>query len=122
MAEEVVETKDEVTSAPVESVDTEVKEEVEEKKNPFFDYLQSVFDKKHVDEYIEKLNEKQKEFLFVFISGFETALNRHIIGVYEKSYIEGHHFTEDILKSVNLILRPIEVTDLELNFVIAVQL
>lgn len=136
MAEEVVEINenDEVTGIkeeqpvveePVEEVkeesEKEVKEEPVEEVNPFFAYLQSVFSKEKVESYFSSLNEDQQKFLSAFVSGFQSAIGRTIVGVYDYDYIDGFHFTPELLKTVNIVLRPIEVTDLEIKFVIVAQ-
>ena len=115
MAEELLEINenDEVTS---------VGEEVQQEQvNPFFAYLQSAFNKERADEYFSTLNEEQKKFLSAFVSGFQSAMGRTIVGVYDYNYIDGFHFTPEILQTVNVVLRPIEVTDLEMKFVVVAQ-
>lgn len=117
MAEETLEINenDEVVAvgeekvAPVEEI------------NPFFDYLQRAFSKEKSDEYLGSLSEEQKKFLFAFVSGFQSAIGYNIVGVYDFDYIDGFHFTPEILKTVNVVTRPIEVTDLEMKFVLVVQ-
>ena len=95
--------------------------EQEEPVNPFFAYLQSVFSKEKTDEYFSSLNEEQKKFISAFVSGFQSAMGRSIVGVYDYNYIYGFHFTQEILQAVNVVLRPIEVTDLEMKFVVVAQ-
>jgi hypothetical protein len=41
--------------------------------------------------------------------------------VYDYDYINGFHFTTELLDSLGIILRPIEVTDLEMKFVVVAQ-
>lgn len=93
----------------------------EEPVNPFFAYLQSAFNKEKTDEYFSSLNEEQKKFISAFVSGFQSAIGRSIVGVYDYNYIDGFHFTPEILQTVNVFLRPIEVTDLEMKFVVVGQ-
>lgn len=117
MAEETLENNenDEVVS---------VSEQVEpvEEVNPFFDYLQKAFNKEKSDEYLGSLSEEQKNFLFAFVSGYQSAIGyNNIVGVYDFDYIDGFHFTPEILKTVNVVTRPVEVTDLEMKFVLVVQ-
>lgn len=116
MAEEPIEINenDEVTS-----VGEEIRQE--EPVNPFFAYLQNSFRKEKADEYFESLNEEQKKFLAAFVSGFQSAMGRTIVGVYDYNYIDGFHFTPEILQTVNVVLKPIEVTDLEMKFVVVAQ-
>jgi hypothetical protein len=119
MAEELLEINeaDEVISVnePVE----EFKDE--NASNPLFVYLQNAFSKVKVDEYFASLNAEQQKFLSAFVAGFQSAIGKNIVGVYEFSYIEGFHFTQEILQTVNVVLRPIEVTDLEMKFVVVAQ-
>ena len=116
MAEELLEINE---NNEVTSVGEEVQQE--EPMNPFFAYLQSAFNKERADEYFNSLNDEQKKFLSAFVSGFQSAMGRTIVGVYEYSYIDGFHFTPEILQTVNVVLRPIEVTDLEMKFVVVAQ-
>lgn len=122
MAEELLEINenDEVTNVGVNDVAPE-QEEVVEQTNPFFNYLQSAFNKERSEEFIETLNEEQKKFVFNFVLGFQSAIGHSIVGVYSYEYIEGFHFTQELLQSVNIVLRPIEVTDLEMKFVVVAQ-
>ena len=126
MAEELLEINenDEVTNIGEElSVEESVTEQTvqEEQENPFFAYLQNVFDKVHSESFVETLTEEQKKFIFAFVSGFQSAIGHSIVGVYDYNYIEGFHFTQELLQSVNIVLRPIEVTDLEMKFVVVAQ-
>ena len=93
----------------------------EEPVNPFFTYLQSAFNKEKTDEYFSSLNEEQKKFISAFVSGFQSAIGRNIVGVYDYNYIDGFHFTPEVLQTVNVFLRPIEVTDLQMKFVVVGQ-
>ena len=89
--------------------------------NPILMYLQNVLVKEKSDEYVNSLNEEQKKFLIAFVSGFQSAVGNNVVGVYDYEYINKFQFTEDLLKSVNVVVRPIEVTDLEMKFVIVAQ-
>ena len=119
MAEELLEINenDEVTNVGVNCVAPEQEEPV----NPFFAYLQSAFNKERADAYFATLNEEQQKFLASFVSGFQSAIGHSIVGVYDYNYIDGFHFTPEILQTVNVFLRPIEVTDLEMKFVVVAQ-
>lgn len=126
MAEELLEINenDEVTNVgeelPVEETVAEQSAQ-EEQTNPFFAYLQSAFDKAHSESFVETLTEEQKKFVLAFVLGFQSAIGHSVVGVYDYNYIEGFHFTQELLQSVNIVLRPIEVTDLELKFVVVAQ-
>lgn len=129
MAEELLEINenDEVTNVDVNNVTSEkvmednVNESVEEQLNPFFTYLQNAFNKESTESFVETLTEEQKKFVFAFVSGFQSAIGHSIVGVYDYDYINGFHFTPEILQTVNVVLRPIEVTDLEMKFVVVAQ-
>lgn len=135
MSEEIVEVeKEEVTETfvpeeePKETENNEVKTESaegtaeKEEDNPFFEYLKNAFAKEHIDSFMNTLTDEQKTFIYVFCSGFETAIGRHIVGVYDTAYIEGFHFTKEILESLKIIIKPVEVEDNKLKFTIVAQL
>ncbi len=96
--------------------------EIPEEKNPFLDYMRNAFAKPHIDEFMATLTDDQKSFIYVFCSGFETAIGRHIVGVYDSAYIEGFHFTKEVLDSLRIIIKPVDVKDSELKFTIVAQL
>ena len=126
MSEELLEINenDEVTNVGEElSVEESVTEQSarEEQTNPFFGYLQNIFDKARSESFVETLTEEQKKFVLAFVLGFQSAIGHFVVGVYDYNYIEGFHFTQELLQSVNIVLRPIEVTDLELKFVVVAQ-
>jgi len=93
-----------------------------EEENPFLDYIRNAFAKEHIDKFMETLDEDQKSFVYVFCSGFETAIGRHIVGVYDSEYIEGFHFTKEVLDSLRIIVKPVEVKDSKLKFTVVAQL
>ena len=131
MAEEFLEINenDDVTSIeePVscssyEEQENDVNEQVTEQQfNPFLDYLQKCFSEEKSLEYISTLDEEQKSFISSFILGFQSAIGRNIVGVYDYSYIEGFHFTIELLQSLNIVLKPIEVEDKNMKFVLVAQ-
>ena len=93
-----------------------------EEANPFLEYMRNAFAKEHIDEFMEKLTDDQKSFIYVFCSGFETAIGRHIVGVYDSAYIEGYHFTKEVLDSLRIVIKPVDVKDSDLKFTIVAQL
>lgn len=97
-------------------------EGVVEEKNPFLEYMRNAFSKPYIDEFMNTLTDDQKSFVYVFCSGFETAIGRHIVGVYDSSYIEGFHFTKDVLDSLRIVIKPVDVKDSDLKFTIVAQL
>lgn len=105
-----------------EAVETQAGIETPEEKNPFLDYMRNAFAKEHIDEFMATLTDDQKSFIYVFCSGFETAIGRHIVGVYDSAYIEGYHFTKEVLDSLRIIIKPVDVKDSELKFTIVAQL
>lgn len=122
MSEEIINENEEMANV---NVIEEVQEETQEEQNlsnPFIDYIQKAFVKERFEEYINSLNEEQKKFILTFILGFQAALGRNIVGVYDYDYINGFHFTQELLDSLGIILRPIEVTDLEMKFVVVAQI
>lgn len=123
MAEELLEINenDEVTNVGDEIPQQEVAEEPNVASNPFLDYIQSAFNKEHFEGYMDSLNEEQKKFLLTFVLGFQSAIGRNIVGVYDYDYINGFHFTTELLDSLGIVFRPIEVTDLEMKFVVVAQ-
>lgn len=105
-----------------EAVETQTGIETPEEKNPFLEYMRNAFAKEHIDEFMATLTDDQKSFIYVFCSGFETAIGRHIVGVYDSAYIEGYHFTKEVLDSLRIIIKPVDVKDSELKFTIVAQL
>lgn len=96
--------------------------EASEEANPFLEYMRNAFAKEHIDEFMETLSDDQKSFIYVFCSGFETAIGRHIVGVYDSAYIEGYHFTKEVLDSLRIVIKPVDVKDSDLKFTIVAQL
>jgi len=105
-----------------EAVETQTGIETPEEKNPFLEYMRNAFAKEHIDEFMATLTDDQKSFIYVFCSGFETAIGRHIVGVYDSAYIEGYHFTKEVLDSLRIIIKPVDVKDSDLKFTIVAQL
>lgn len=93
-----------------------------QQEDPFLKYIRQAFSKEHIDEFMQKLTDDQKSFVYVFCSGFETAIGRHIVGVYDSDYIEGYHFTKEVLDSLRIIVKPVDVKDTDLKFTIVAQL
>ena len=110
--------------APKEVGVTEEAKEAEgsEEANPFLEYMRNAFAKDHIDEFMATLSDDQKSFIYVFCSGFETAIGRHIVGVYDSAYIEGYHFTKEVLDSLRIVIKPVDVKDSDLKFTIVAQL
>lgn len=94
----------------------------EKQEDPFLKYIRQAFAKEHIDEFMGTLTDDQKSFIYVFCSGFETAIGRHIVGVYDSAYIEGYHFTKEVLDSLRIIVKPVDVKDTNLKFTIVAQL
>lgn len=94
----------------------------EQPEDPFLKYIRQAFAKEHIDEFMSGLTDDQKSFVYVFCSGFETAIGRHIVGVYDTAYIEGYHFTKEVLDSLRIIVKPVDVKDTNLKFTIVAQL
>ena len=117
MAEEMLEINenDEVTSVGVNEAEEQIA------SNPFLDYIQGIFVKERFEDYMNTLSEEQRKFILTFILGFQTAIGRNIVGVYDYNYISGFHFTQELLDSLGIVMRPIEVTDLEMKFVVVAQ-
>lgn len=114
----------EATEAPEtqEQVEGQEGTEESEEKNPFLEYMRNAFAKEHIDSFMETLTDDQKSFIYVFCSGFETAIGRHIVGVYDSAYIEGYHFTKEVLDSLRIVIKPVDVKDSDLKFTIVAQL
>jgi len=112
--------KEVIDTEPVEKA--EPQEEKAEEVNPFFSYVKNAFAREHIDDFMKTLTDEQKSFIYVFCSGFETAIGRHIVGVYDTDYINGYHFTKDILDTLKVIIKPVEVEDNKLKFTIVAQL
>lgn len=110
--------------APKEASGSEEAKEAEgsEEANPFLEYMRNAFAKEHIDEFMATLSDDQKSFIYVFCSGFETAIGRHIVGVYDSAYIEGYHFTKEVLDSLRIVIKPVDVKDSDLKFTIVAQL
>lgn len=130
MSEEIIDIEKEeeivVNEEPVDENVEEVSEEQTEKEddteNPFFAYVKNAFAREHIDKFMETLSDEQKSFIYVFCSGFETAIGRHIVGVYDTEYINGFHFTKEILDSLKIIIKPVEVDENKLKFTVVAQL
>lgn len=112
----------EEATAPEEAKAGEVNAGEEQPEDPFLKYIRQAFSKEHIDEFMQKLTDDQKSFVYVFCSGFETAIGRHIVGVYDSDYIEGYHFTKEVLDSLRIIVKPVDVKDTDLKFTIVAQL
>lgn len=109
--------------AAEEAASTEVNAaEEQQNEDPFLKYIRQAFSKEHIDEFMQKLTDDQKSFVYVFCSGFETAIGRHIVGVYDTDYINGYHFTKEVLDSLRIIVKPVDVKDTDLKFTIVAQL
>ena len=119
-AQEIVETPEVPEGGQLETGQSN--DAPEEEKNPFLEYMRNAFSKSHIDEFMNTLTDDQKSFVYVFCSGFETAIGRHIVGVYDTSYIEGFHFTKDVLDSLRIVIKPVDVKDSDLKFTIVAQL
>lgn len=129
IAEEAVQNAPEQEQqAPVEAPEGQVPAEgqqpeaEEQTEDPFLKYIRQAFAKEHIDEFMGSLTDDQKSFVYVFCSGFETAIGRHIVGVYDTAYIEGYHFTKEVLDSLRIIVKPVDVKDTNLKFTIVAQL
>ena len=129
IAEEAVQNAPEQEQqAPVEAPEGQVpaegqqSEAEEQTEDPFLKYIRQAFAKEHIDEFMGSLTDDQKSFVYVFCSGFETAIGRHIVGVYDTAYIEGYHFTKEVLDSLRIIVKPVDVKDTNLKFTIVAQL
>ena len=112
----------EEAAAPEEAKAGEVNAGEEQPEDPFLKYIRQAFAKEHIDDFMQKLTDDQKSFVYVFCSGFETAIGRHIVGVYDTDYIEGYHFTKEVLDSLRIIVKPVDVKDTDLKFTIVAQL
>ena len=108
--------------AAEEAASGEVNTAEGQQEDPFLKYIRQAFSKEHIDEFMQKLTDDQKSFVYVFCSGFETAIGRHIVGVYDSDYIEGYHFTKEVLDSLRIIVKPVDVKDTDLKFTIVAQL
>ena len=106
-----------------EKIDT-VKEDSNTNKDdqtplsPEAKYIFNIFRKEKIDEFLDSLNDEQKKFVYIFVSGFQTALNKNIVGIYSKDYIVSRELTEDLLKSYSIKVKEISVNDIDLNFMI----
>lgn len=86
------------------------------------EYCKNIFTKEKNDEFFNNLDDEQKEFMYAFISGFQSALGRRITGVYDYDYVNSFKINQEILKNVHILLRPVEVKDEDLKFVVVTQL
>ena len=107
---------------PADTQQGAVEADEEKQEDPFLKYIRQAFAKEHIDEFMAGLTDDQKSFIYVFCSGFETAIGRHIVGVYDSAYIEGYHFTKEVLDSLRIIVKPVDVKDTNLKFTIVAQL
>ena len=85
------------------------------------EYCKNIFTKEKNDEFISNLTEEQKRFLNVFVLGFQSALGHQIVGIYDYDYINQFKLNQNILNSVHIILRSINIEDLNIKFVIVAQ-
>lgn len=90
-------------------------------ENVVLEYCKGIFTKEKNDEFFASLNEEQKKFLSIFVLGFQSAIGHQIVGVYDYDYLNKFNLNQDILNSVHIILRPIEITDINIKFVIVAQ-
>ena len=84
-------------------------------------HLNTVFNVEKSTEFIDTLNDAQRQFLFVFVSGFQAGIGRNIVGVFSEEYISKNSFTEEVLAQVSLKMKHITVKDIELSFVLVWQ-
>lgn len=84
-------------------------------------HLNTVFNIEKSTEFIDTLNSEQRQFLFVFVSGFQAGIDRNIVGVFSEDYINQNSFTEEVLAQVSLKMKHITVKDIELSFVLVWQ-
>lgn len=91
-------------------------------ENVVLEYCKGIFTKEKNDEFFASLNEEQKKFLSIFALGFQSAIGHQIVGVYDYDYLNKFNLNQDILNSVHIILRPIEITDINIKFVIVAQI
>lgn len=91
-------------------------------ENVILEYCKGIFTKEKNDEFFASLNEEQKKFLSIFALGFQSAIGHQIVGVYDYDYLNKFNLNQDILNSVHIILRPIEITDINIKFVIVAQI
>lgn len=103
----------------------EVNQEVNQQQsieNVVLEYCKGIFTKEKSDEFFSGLTEEQKKFLNIFVLGFQSAIGNQIVGVYDYDYINNLKLNQDILNSIHIILRPIEITDINIKFVIVTQI
>lgn len=86
------------------------------------DYCKEIFTKEKHEEFFSSLTEEQNRFMHIFISGFQSAIGCNIVGVYDYEYIKQFKLNQDILNTIHVVLRPIEVTDVNIKFVIVYQM
>ena len=103
----------------MENIEEPKGEEV--KKNPFSEYLEKVFSKEESDKFFESLDSNQKIFVNGFISGIRYSIGDRVVGVYSTDYINGFHFTKELLDAVRIIVQHVEVESLNLKFTFIVQ-
>lgn len=85
------------------------------------EHLNKVFNIDKSAEFIDCLNNEQRQFLFVFVSGFQAGIGRNIVGVFSEDYINDNQFSEEVLSQVSLKMKHISVKDIELSFVLVWQ-
>lgn len=100
------EVKEEMEVPTEESKEAVVDDEAaEQKRNPMVDYVLNIFNHEHVEEFLDTLDDEKKEFLSVFVVGFESCLMKNIVGVYDTNYMKSMNLTNELLDMLGLNIR-----------------
>lgn len=99
----------------------EIMKSKEQALTPEAKFVINIFRKEKIDEFLDNLTEEQKKFIYIFVSGFQAGIEKKIVGIYSKDYIETRELTDDILNSYGIKIKQIAVNDLNLNFMIVWQ-
>lgn len=94
------------------------KHDTKKESNPILEYFYEIFSQEHINELLNSLNDEQKKFIMYFVSGFETCLDRHIIGVYDTNYLASKRLTKEVIEKLNLNFKSIVAKSIGLNFTI----
>ena len=86
-------------------------------------YIQKIFEKKHIDEFLDTLTDEQSKIIYTFLSGFRThatvtQAKMNIVGVYSPEYLESRDMTPEVLNNLGLKVVKVEDKDFGFSFVL----
>lgn len=110
-----------VTETNVENNEEQV-QGLTELGNILVNYIQNIFNTKHMDSYLSKLTDEQRVYISAFMDGYRaTSQNGDFIGLYDSKYIEVFEFPQNLLDILNISVTTYSVPTKNLEFSIVEQ-